>query len=79
MILWASSERRKDQNSEEKLYSHVQIEIRNQNQVSLSHIATRRSCQKRSICRLLLSHGGVISREVPVPERGLEVGVEMSL
>ena len=70
---------RKDRDSDGKCYSHFEIEVQNNNRISLSPLPLEEAPESDASCWLPLLHGSVISHGFPIPPRDHEVGVEMSL
>lgn len=65
--------------SDKKHYSHYQIDVQHTNRVSLSLLPLEEVHEDDASCWLPLLHGSVISHGFPIPQRGHEAGVEMSL
>lgn len=70
---------RKDRDSDKTMYSHFQIDNQDTDRFSLSPLPLKEASESNASCWPSLLHGGVISHGFPIPQRGSEVGVEMSL
>ena len=70
---------RKGRDSENKLYSHFQMNAQDKNRFLLSLLSLEEAPEKNASCWLPLLHGSVISHGWPIPPQANEIGVEMSL
>lgn len=70
---------RRSRDSDKKHYSHYQIDVQHKNRVSLSLLPLEEVHEDDASCWLPLLHGSVIAHGFPIPQRGHEAGVEMSL
>lgn len=70
---------RKDRDSDKTIYSHFQTVNQDTERFSLSPLPLKEAPESNASCWLSLLHGGVISHGFPIPQRGNDVGVEMSL
>ena len=63
----------------ENVYSHLRIEYLDENEFLLEQAPLRAAPDSHASCWLPMLHGSVIAQGFPIPPRGREKGVEMSL